>query len=56
MTPTDRARVEEIEARAKQAIKALEVGGMAGAFLCVQPLSADIPWLIAQLRAASKEG
>ena len=44
-------RLKEIEARAKQAVKALEVGGMAGAFLCVQPLAEDIPALLSALSA-----
>jgi hypothetical protein len=84
MTPTDRARVEEIEARCNAAT--LEpsdapcvVNGVRHESDCaclntppnrvmrrncncgayrpyVQYYRTDIPWLIAQLRAASKEG
>lgn len=49
MTPE---RLDEIEKRAATAIKGLEVGGMAGAFLAVAPLMEDIPLLCAKLRAA----
>lgn len=48
------SRLDEIEKRRERAFKALEVGGIAGAFLCVEPLGTDMPWLIAQLRAALK--
>jgi hypothetical protein len=53
MTPTDRARVEEIEARAQ---KVWQNGALFEASEYCALMETDVPWLIAQLRAASKEG
>lgn len=45
----------EMEERRAKAVKALDVGGIAGAFLCTTPLMEDMPRLIAEVRRLRRE-
>lgn len=47
--------IEAIRKRAETAAKALDVGGISGAFLCVEPILNDIPALLSHIAALEAE-